>query len=392
MRYAAQIEPNATHGQDEGRPPQQVAVAPEEDVREGRQRRERGEHHRGVHDQGMERKAGDLPFQGSDQGWASGDGHTPSYGGPGCSVRSRHSVGLMPISGPGSGSVDYTDDLRLAHVLADDADSITENRFKALDLHVMSKPDLTPVTDADQAVEEAIRRTLSRVRSRDAVLGEEQGSTGHSQRQWIDRPDRRHQELRPRRTGLGHADRAGRRRRGGARRGLRARAPAPLVGVEGRRRVDRPVAAQGDPLHRVRRTPPRGRLAVVLLPPRLGGARAAPGLPVADAPVLAYAGVQRLLVLHAARRGRRRHRRRARARRSTTWPRSTSSSARPAAGSPPSTAPTARTAATRWPPTATSTRPCWPSSARSPTTTTTPSSRRLGPGSVHDLRSRRPQD
>jgi histidinol-phosphatase len=95
----------------------------------------------------------------------------------------------MPISGPASGSsasrADYTDDLRLAHVLADDADSITENRFKALDLHVMSKPDLTPVTDADQAVEEAIRRTLSRVRSRDSVLGEEQGTTGHSQRQWI---------------------------------------------------------------------------------------------------------------------------------------------------------------------------------------------------------------
>ena len=80
---------------------------------------------------------------------------------------------------------DYTDDLRLAHLLADDADSLTEARFKALDLHVMSKPDLTPVTDADQAVEEGIRRTLSRVRSRDAVTGEEQGSTGHSQRRWI---------------------------------------------------------------------------------------------------------------------------------------------------------------------------------------------------------------
>src|SRR3546814_1776516 len=75
--------------------------------------------------------------------------------------------------------IDYTDDLRLAHVLADDADSLTQARFKALDLHVMSKPDLTPVTDADQAVEESIRRTLSRVRSRDAVVGEEQGTTGH---------------------------------------------------------------------------------------------------------------------------------------------------------------------------------------------------------------------
>ena len=80
---------------------------------------------------------------------------------------------------------DYTDDLRLAHVLADDADSLSQARFKALDLHVMSKPDLTPVSDADQAVEAAIRRTLSRARSRDAVLGEEQGSTGHSQRRWV---------------------------------------------------------------------------------------------------------------------------------------------------------------------------------------------------------------
>lgn len=80
---------------------------------------------------------------------------------------------------------DFTDDLRLAHVLADDADSLTTARFKALDLHVMSKPDLTPVTDADQAVEEGIRRTLSRVRSRDAITGEEQGTTGNSQRRWI---------------------------------------------------------------------------------------------------------------------------------------------------------------------------------------------------------------
>ena len=46
------------------------------------------------------------------------------------------------------GVPDYTDDLRLAHVLADDADALTTDRFKALDLHVMSKPDLTPVTDA----------------------------------------------------------------------------------------------------------------------------------------------------------------------------------------------------------------------------------------------------
>jgi histidinol-phosphatase len=79
----------------------------------------------------------------------------------------------------------FTDDLRLAHVLADDADSLSTSRYKALDLHVVTKPDLTPVTDADKSVEEGIRRTLSRARPRDAVLGEEQGSTGHSQRRWV---------------------------------------------------------------------------------------------------------------------------------------------------------------------------------------------------------------
>ncbi|WP_220451165.1 inositol monophosphatase family protein [Nocardioides dongkuii] len=80
---------------------------------------------------------------------------------------------------------DFTDDLRLAHLLADDADSLTTARFKALDLHVMSKPDTTPVTDADRAVEEMIRRTLGRTRSRDAITGEEEGSSGDSRRRWI---------------------------------------------------------------------------------------------------------------------------------------------------------------------------------------------------------------
>ena len=82
-------------------------------------------------------------------------------------------------------ATNFTDDLRLAHVLADDADSLTMNRFKAADLHVVSKPDFSPVTDADKSVEEGIRRTLSRARPRDAVLGEELGSTGFSQRRWV---------------------------------------------------------------------------------------------------------------------------------------------------------------------------------------------------------------
>ena len=78
-----------------------------------------------------------------------------------------------------------TDDLRLAHLLADDADSITTNRFKALDLHVVAKPDLTPVSDADTAVEEALRRTLGRARPRDAVHGEEMEDTGWGPRRWV---------------------------------------------------------------------------------------------------------------------------------------------------------------------------------------------------------------
>src|SRR3954452_3561693 len=80
---------------------------------------------------------------------------------------------------------DHTDDLRLAHVLADDADSLTMDRFKAQDLHVVNKPDLTPVTDADQSVEQSMRRTLSRARPRDAFYGEEEGSSGWGPRRWV---------------------------------------------------------------------------------------------------------------------------------------------------------------------------------------------------------------
>ena len=79
----------------------------------------------------------------------------------------------------------FTDDLRLAHLLADDADSLSMDRFRALDLHVSTKPDLTPVSDADEAVETMIRRTLARARTRDSVQGEEQGTTGQGARRWV---------------------------------------------------------------------------------------------------------------------------------------------------------------------------------------------------------------
>ncbi len=80
---------------------------------------------------------------------------------------------------------DYHDDLRLAHVLADAADAATMERFKALDLKIETKPDLTPVSEADKAAEELIRTSLKRTRPRDAVLGEEFGTEGHGSRRWI---------------------------------------------------------------------------------------------------------------------------------------------------------------------------------------------------------------
>lgn len=79
----------------------------------------------------------------------------------------------------------YSDDLRLAHVMADAADDITMRRFKAVDLKIDTKPDLTPVSDADRAVEDAIRDTLSRSRPRDAIVGEEYGTSGDGARSWI---------------------------------------------------------------------------------------------------------------------------------------------------------------------------------------------------------------
>jgi histidinol-phosphatase len=79
----------------------------------------------------------------------------------------------------------YNDDLRLAHILADAADAATMERFKALDLKVETKPDMTPVSEADKRAEELIRGQLQRARPRDAVLGEEYGSEGTGPRRWI---------------------------------------------------------------------------------------------------------------------------------------------------------------------------------------------------------------
>jgi histidinol-phosphatase len=77
------------------------------------------------------------------------------------------------------------DDLALAVELAELADALTLERFGAADLKVETKPDLTPVTEADTAVERAIRERLAASRPEDSVLGEEFGDTGGGPRRWI---------------------------------------------------------------------------------------------------------------------------------------------------------------------------------------------------------------
>ncbi|GAC82510.1 histidinol-phosphate phosphatase [Gordonia paraffinivorans NBRC 108238] len=78
------------------------------------------------------------------------------------------------------------DDLELALSLAESADALTTERFGAVDLRVDSKPDLTPVSDADLACERMIRDRLAARRPDDTVLGEEFGGDATlSGRQWV---------------------------------------------------------------------------------------------------------------------------------------------------------------------------------------------------------------
>jgi histidinol-phosphatase len=75
-------------------------------------------------------------------------------------------------------------DLAFALELADAADALSLSRFRAADLRVETKPDLTPVTDADRAVERALRERIAAARPGEGVLGEEEGDDGGGVR-WI---------------------------------------------------------------------------------------------------------------------------------------------------------------------------------------------------------------
>lgn len=78
-----------------------------------------------------------------------------------------------------------SDDLAVASGIIDQVDQVTLSRFKAADLKVETKPDMTPVSDADRAAEQKIRQLLGQMRARDGVYGEEFGEAGPSNRRWI---------------------------------------------------------------------------------------------------------------------------------------------------------------------------------------------------------------
>ena len=82
----------------------------------------------------------------------------------------------------------YDDDLKLAFELADAADAITMARYRAADLSVETKPDLTPVSESDKACELALRELLAARRPDDAVIGEEFGGADQATtagRAWV---------------------------------------------------------------------------------------------------------------------------------------------------------------------------------------------------------------
>jgi len=81
----------------------------------------------------------------------------------------------------------YAADLALALAMADEADALSMRHYRSKDLVITTKPDATPVTEADQAVERLLRETLGTQRPQDAIVGEEYGGDGALApgRRWI---------------------------------------------------------------------------------------------------------------------------------------------------------------------------------------------------------------
>jgi len=100
--------------------------------------------------------------------------------------RRRHGLGDGARGARPIASSSIEQDLVFALELADAADDITLARYRATDLVVETKPDLTPVSEADRAAEKALRARIEAERPRDGVVGEEYGETeGSGDRRWI---------------------------------------------------------------------------------------------------------------------------------------------------------------------------------------------------------------
>jgi histidinol-phosphatase len=77
-------------------------------------------------------------------------------------------------------------DLEFALEMAVVADELAMARYRALDLRIETKPDFTPVTEADRAVEAALRELIATQRPADGVIGEEFPNTNEkASRTWI---------------------------------------------------------------------------------------------------------------------------------------------------------------------------------------------------------------
>jgi histidinol-phosphatase len=80
--------------------------------------------------------------------------------------------------------VDGLTDLRLAFDTSDRAADLALVYFTS-GVSTTMKADGTPVTEADRAVERLVRDTLAAARPEDALLGEELGQLGRSERVWV---------------------------------------------------------------------------------------------------------------------------------------------------------------------------------------------------------------
>jgi histidinol-phosphatase len=90
---------------------------------------------------------------------------------------------MMGQSGAGAGP-SLAEDLAFARRLADAAAELALEYFRR-GVPAQLKPDGSPVTEADVAVERRLRQLIGEERPLDGVLGEELGQTGPTARRWV---------------------------------------------------------------------------------------------------------------------------------------------------------------------------------------------------------------